>query len=76
MTAASRYRGQPVSEGTGTGEIYLGDAPAQRTGASRTRAQDEVRAAFAAVAQDRAALAGQLRERGRDETPTSWTSAR
>ena len=27
MTAASRYRGQPVSEGIGVGEIYHGDAP-------------------------------------------------
>ena len=26
MTAASRYRGQPVSDGTGVGEVYLGEA--------------------------------------------------
>ena len=29
MTASSRYRGQPVSEGIGTGGIYLGDAPGE-----------------------------------------------
>ena len=64
MTASSRYRGQPVSEGIGTGEIYLGDAP---TGPHRSDPdEDDVRAAFAAVARERAALAARLRERGQD----------
>ena len=64
MTAPSRYRGQPVSEGVGTGQIYLGDAPG---GADRSNpGEDDVRAAFAAVARERAALAARLRERGQD----------
>ena len=63
MTAPSRYRGQPVSEGTGTGKIYLGDAPGQDHVSS---GENEVRAAFAAVARERAALAARLRERGED----------
>jgi phosphoenolpyruvate-protein kinase (PTS system EI component) len=79
MTVPSRYRGQPVSEGIGLGAIYLGDAPggnggngdaaAGNGGAIRRRrpaTEDDVRAAFAAVARDRAALASQLRERGRE----------
>ena len=37
MTAPSRYRGQPVSEGTGTGKVYLGDAPSQGIGSAQTR---------------------------------------
>jgi phosphoenolpyruvate-protein kinase (PTS system EI component) len=65
MTALSRYRGQPVSEGIGMGVIYLGDAPGG-AGADGTLAEDEVRAAFAAVARQRAALADQLRSRGQD----------
>jgi phosphoenolpyruvate-protein kinase (PTS system EI component) len=72
MTAPSRYRGQPVSEGTGLGEIYLGDAPGgtgeadgrPRSGHHAT--EDDVRAAFAAVARDRAGLAERLRSRGED----------
>jgi multiphosphoryl transfer protein len=64
MTAPSRYRGQPVSEGIGAGEIYLGDAPGG-TGTARPD-EDDVRAAFAAVARERAALAARLRERGQD----------
>jgi phosphotransferase system enzyme I (PtsP)/phosphocarrier protein FPr/phosphocarrier protein len=67
MTAASRYRGQPVSEGTGTGKIYLGDAPGSAGGSGRDHGspgENEVRAAFAAVARERAALAARLRERG------------
>ena len=63
MTTSSRYRGQPVSEGVGTGQIYLGDAPG---GADPNPGEDDVRAAFAAVARERAALAGRLRERGQD----------
>ena len=72
MTAPSRYRGQPVSEGIGLGEIYLGDAPGGTGDANgRPKSQhhateDDVRAAFAAVARDRAALAGRLRSRGED----------
>ncbi len=68
MSAASRYRGQPVSEGIAVGEVYLGDAPgAGGAGAPRGGATaDEVRAAFAAVAHDRAELARELRSRGRD----------
>ena len=69
MTAPSRYRGQPVSEGIGTGEIYLGDAPGIRVGTGPRRQdpdEDDVRAAFAAVARERAALAARLRERGQD----------
>ncbi len=69
MTAPSRYRGQPVSEGIGAGEIYLGDAPGEigRTGPDRGSPDEhEVRAAFAAVARERAALAARLRERGQD----------
>jgi phosphoenolpyruvate-protein kinase (PTS system EI component) len=65
MTAPSRYRGQPVSEGTAVGEVYLADGP----GTSHAQAPatvDEVRVAFAAVAHDRAELARQLRARGRD----------
>jgi phosphoenolpyruvate-protein kinase (PTS system EI component) len=72
MTAPSRYRGQPVSEGTGLGEIYLGDPPGG-TGDANGRPQsqhhateDDVRAGFAAVARDRAALAERLRSRGED----------
>jgi phosphoenolpyruvate-protein kinase (PTS system EI component) len=64
MTPPSRYRGQPVSEGIGLGKIYLGDVPAAANGRHPT--EDDVRTAFAAVARDRAALAQQLRERGRD----------
>ncbi len=63
MTAPSRYRGQPVSEGIGTGEIYLGDAPC---GTGPDPDEDDLRAAFAAVARERAALAARLRERGQD----------
>jgi len=76
MTAASRYRGQPVSEGIGAGEIYLGDAPggagpvggvgAPRAAGAAGPGEDGVRAAFAAVARERAALAARLRERGQD----------
>ena len=74
MTPPSRYHGRPVSEGIGLGEIYLGDAPA---GAARPAdtgdpldaerwTEGDVRAAFAAVARDRATLAEQLRAGGHD----------
>src|SRR6202035_788408 len=62
MTAPSRYRGQPGSEGTGTGEIHLGDAPGQAGQDHVSPGENEVRAAFAAVAQERAALAARLRD--------------
>jgi phosphoenolpyruvate-protein kinase (PTS system EI component) len=65
MTGPTHHRGQPVSEGTGLGEIYLGDAP---SGANPETpgTEEDVRAAFAVVARDRAALAAQLRARGQD----------
>jgi phosphoenolpyruvate-protein kinase (PTS system EI component) len=63
MTAPSRYRGQPVSEGVAVGEVYPGDAPA--AGGEGATAE-EVRLAFAAVAHDRAELAVRLRAAGRD----------
>ena len=66
MTASSRYRGQPVSEGIGTGGIYLGDAPEEADRGQPDPGEDDVRAAFAAVARERAALAGRQRERGED----------
>ena len=66
MTTPTRYRGQPVSEGIGTGEIYLGDAPGEADRGQPDPGEDDVRAAFAAVARQRAALAGRLRERGQD----------
>lgn len=74
MTAASRYRGQPVSEGIGVGEIYLGDTrsaangetPGAANGAAAGATAGEVRVAFAAVAHDRAMLARELRSLGRD----------
>lgn len=76
MTA---YRGTPVSEGVATGELYLPDLPARTgvgAGAGAVGGQagppaappvtvDDVRAAFAAVAADRTALADQLRSAGR-----------
>jgi phosphoenolpyruvate-protein kinase (PTS system EI component) len=68
MTTPSRYRGQPVSEGIGLGEIYQGDPSLTReNGHRRAATEDEVRAAFAAVARDRAALAAELREKGQDQ---------
>ncbi|MDQ2813876.1 MAG: PEP-utilizing enzyme [Actinomycetota bacterium] len=77
MTGPSRYRGHPVSEGFGTGVIYLGDPSGGHVGQGtahgaaagpedRKLTEDEVRAAFAAVASDRAALAARLRKRGQD----------
>jgi phosphoenolpyruvate-protein kinase (PTS system EI component) len=68
MTTPSRYRGQPVSEGIGLGEIYQGDPLlTKENGHRRATTEDEVRAAFAAVARDRAALAAELREKGQDQ---------
>ena len=63
MTQPSRYRGLPVSEGMAAGQLYLGD-----TGAGdRPGTPDEVAAAFAAVAQERSALAQRLRDDGRGD---------
>jgi phosphoenolpyruvate-protein kinase (PTS system EI component) len=67
MTAA--YRGTPVSDGVAAGELYLPDGAAgpgadDAAGAVTVTAAD-VRAAFAGVAAERAALAGRLREAGR-----------
>jgi phosphoenolpyruvate-protein kinase (PTS system EI component) len=59
------YRGQPVSEGTAAGEIYLPGAPAD-SGAGGAVNADDVRAAFAAVAAERGELAAGLRAAGRD----------
>jgi phosphoenolpyruvate-protein kinase (PTS system EI component) len=66
MTA---YRGTPVSDGIATGELYLPDQPAG-TGAAAasvtgTVTLADVRAAFAAVAAERDALAARLRAAGR-----------
>jgi multiphosphoryl transfer protein len=66
MTAPSRYRGQPVSEGIGTGEVYPGDALGEADRGQPNPDEDDVRAAFAAVARERGALAARLRERGQD----------
>ena len=66
MTTPTRYRGQPVSEGIGTGAIYLGDPPGEADLGQPDPGEDDVRAAFAAVARQRAALADWLRERGQD----------
>ena len=61
------YRGTPVSEGTAAGELYLPGETAAGAGAeAATVTADEVRAAFARVAAERNALAGLLREAGRD----------
>ena len=68
MTA---YYGTPVSDGVAVGELYLPDrpagtgaAPATLTGTVTVTVAD-VRAAFAAVAAERDALAGRLRAAGR-----------
>ena len=76
MTTPTRYRGQPVSEGIGTGEIYLGDAPGEADRGQPDPGEDDVRAAFAAVARQRAALAGRCASAARISRPGSWTSAR
>jgi multiphosphoryl transfer protein len=77
------YRGTPVSAGVAAGELFLPDLPAAEPTGAGTRAgtadgaaasspavtvtAGDVRAAFAAVAADRRALAGQLRAAGRGE---------
>ncbi len=74
MTA---YRGTPVSEGTAAGELYLPDVKGPDAAgpggggtaglAAVTVTVGDVRAAFAAVAAERGALADQLRAAGRDQ---------
>jgi phosphoenolpyruvate-protein kinase (PTS system EI component) len=67
------FRGTPVSDGVAAGELYLPDAARSGDGTGlgggglggRARA-DDVPAAFAAVAAERAGLAAQLRASGRD----------
>ena len=63
MTATRRYQGVPVSGGKAAGQLY----PGGPQGNGRPAGPDEVAAAFAAVAQDRSALAQQLRQDQRDE---------
>ena len=63
MTRSSRYRGRPVSEGVAVGKLYRRDTRAGRHPAT----PDEVAAAFAAVAEERSALAQRLRDDGRGD---------
>jgi len=63
MTQPSRYRGVPVSEGVAAGQLYRRDTQAS----GRPATPDEVAAAFAAVAQERSALAQRLRDDGRGD---------
>ena len=63
MTRSSRYRGRPVSEGVAAGKLYRSDTRAGRHPAT----PDEVAAAFAAVAEERSALAQRLRDDGRGD---------
>ena len=63
MTATRRYQGVPVSGGKAAGQLY----PGGPQGSGRPAGPDEVAAAFAAVAQERSALAQQLRQDQRDE---------
>jgi len=58
------YRGLPVSEGLASGQLYVADPPLSREPGTGSSSED-VRDAFAAVAQERNALAAQLHERGR-----------
>jgi phosphoenolpyruvate-protein kinase (PTS system EI component) len=63
MTQPSRYQGLPVSEGVAAGQLYRRDTQAS----GRPATPDEVAAAFAAVAQERSALAQRLRDDGRGD---------
>jgi phosphoenolpyruvate-protein kinase (PTS system EI component) len=63
MTQPSRYRGVPVSEGVAAGQLYRRDTQA----GGRPATTDEVAAAFAAVAQERSALAQRLQDGGRGD---------
>jgi phosphoenolpyruvate-protein kinase (PTS system EI component) len=70
MTQASHYRGLPVSEGMGAGQLYRGTPPANPVSdqaAGRSATPEDVAGAFAAVARERSALAERLREAGRDD---------
>ena len=67
------FRGTPVSDGVAAGELYLPDARDRRARQAEARAwqgggarADDVSAAFAAVAAERAGLAARLRASGRD----------
>jgi multiphosphoryl transfer protein len=62
MTAGT-YLGQPVSAGTAAGELHL----AGHRAASGAATEAGLRSAFAAVAEERNALAERLRARGREE---------
>jgi phosphoenolpyruvate-protein kinase (PTS system EI component) len=65
MTSTSYYRGLGVSEGLAAGQLYCGDTPGgAQEGTARSATPEDVKAAFAAVARERSALAEQLRERG------------
>lgn len=68
MSGASRYRGLPVSDGLAAGAVYraAGGGNAAAGGCPAATAAG-VRAAFAAVAQERHALAARLRDQGRGE---------
>ncbi len=57
------FQGTPVSDGMAAGELYLPDAARADGGGGDP---DDVSAAFAAVAAERAELAAQLRASGRD----------
>jgi phosphoenolpyruvate-protein kinase (PTS system EI component) len=63
VTQPSRYQGLPVSEGVAAGQLYRRDTQAS----GRPATPDEVAAAFAAVAQERSALAQRLRDDGRGD---------
>ena len=63
MSQPSRYQGLPVSQGVAAGQLYRRDTQA----AARPVTPDEVAAAFAAVAQERAVLAQRLRDDGRGD---------
>jgi phosphoenolpyruvate-protein kinase (PTS system EI component) len=65
VTQPSQYPGLPVSEGMAAGQLYPGDTPGGPS--ARAASPEELRDAFAAVAQERSALAQRLRERGRDD---------
>jgi phosphoenolpyruvate-protein kinase (PTS system EI component) len=60
------YRGTAVSEGVAAGRLYLPDAPAPASSSGASTTIADVRAAFAAVAAERATLAAALRDAGRD----------
>ncbi len=63
MSQVSRYRGAPVSDGVAAGRLH----PCDPTAVAVAATADQVEAAFAAVARERAALARRLRRSGRAE---------